>query len=1386
MEKRRQLLVPLVVLTCAFMLMLAPAVAQAEPKTFSLDDQLPTSVYDSLGLPMTDLDEAAAVETAPLDATSDGATTTVLTKNDTYIAAKGHSADTYTLRSRLNRLDDNRRSTGVYDGYGDMVGAYRFYEVSDFRNQDSDGHRRDGALSDNSKDVIKAATNNGFDGKYATSVACDLGSGWDDHVAELRAYGDDHRSMAEGITFHGGFEIQVYALDSSGNRTKVATFGPKTTESQVWADGPIRDGSIKDPKYLNAGYLQELDAVFEIEAADVDNDGIDEIFSYTGAYVDRNGTRYALVDMLSYQKDGGWWRHTVTELDGGPASSYVTNDQLKESAGRKDDRWYRQLLKQSPVITFAAGNLDRKGGEEIAMTVSAPGDHARPKDVAKCYLYTYDATSEALCGMAGLNGEVEGSYIPLYNASTSHSSGSQAMVSAGCDFGTFEITGANGRPQTVDALVIAGWDCGGRSSLSKDSRYRNLSYRYVYYDPAADAFVVSGYQVKKLGKDASHIVYTATEKMGQDRRYVPTLAPLAVSCARLHGLHQVTENDQVLLGGDVYGFSLANGGITDSLGSISLCSNQQNENSNTVGKEQVWIGDVVAGNVSGSDNYEESFLAVVGVHRDEDLRRNDDYYWMDVAHFTAKYEENQVFSYQTAQEGVICEGPRMGERWGTWISLCLPNVNHRGIQAKYEGMDKFYSAPQALAMLQDAPYFADLQESFHYIVLGGTGFERNTSTGDGYSWAIEGEAGVYGSLSGGFLGHVELEGELVGSFGYESQSMRTLEYGVSYESHAGEGNKVVVYTIPMIYYYYEVTNPKDPSTTDELIVPVYLEPTTAIVSQDVWDAAAKKIGAPKVDEVLGNESGDPSTYTADAMGKLKGSAQAFASKQTTTATSSQGATIHQRIATESKEEQSLNFGLVIGARVGVGGGLGKNEATAGLVFGLRGGLSTLMSSSRGFSFEGAVDNLPEQAEGYGFAWKLAVNKSHEMMPQFGDEPTEGQFWIVGYEVSDVTTPDVRAVSGLTLTGATDHSVTLSWNDARLPEGYRYAVAILSDSGTLSDWETVDAGSTSLEWGGEEGKRLEASTTYQFVITAVNPLTGKRSARSAPLRATTLPAGHTLTVSGADVTTPEGSGRQVTISVGDSLAARETGSYAIANAEGGQTYVEPRFTWYRKDLRSSTGQLVGFGPEATYGSADEATLRSQVNAYLGVSAESDEASHTSTLAVPSVSAADDGSVWYCNVSYNNALVSSHPIYLDVTGTVLKAGKDQVSLGRRGMRATLGTNGRQGFYRVDSESILEPADDESDEPGTDDRDGDAGTDDKPDSNGSNGGPVGGGTSTGGQGGSGQPVPGAGPDASSRTGNGGTAGTGDAAVPSAVLGVMAAIAAVLVLIGWRLRRR
>lgn len=157
-------------------------------------------------------------------------------------------------------------------------------------------------------------------------------------------------------------------------------------------------------------------------------------------------------------------------------------------------------------------------------------------------------------------------------------------------------------------------------------------------------------------------------------------------------------------------------------------SGQQYNSSNKhdhKGIEQVWISDVKAGSVSGSDRYNESFIAVVGKHRDEDLRKNDDYYWMTASHFSLD-ENGKV---RRGEEQVISESNRRGTTYGTFISLALPDVDNDSVKITYKDRYKVYTNPRALAVLQDAPYVEDLEQAYGYLVLGGTSYGEERARG---------------------------------------------------------------------------------------------------------------------------------------------------------------------------------------------------------------------------------------------------------------------------------------------------------------------------------------------------------------------------------------------------------------------------------------------------------------------------------------------------------------------------------------------------------------------------------------------------------------------------------------------------------------------------------
>ena len=792
-----------------------------------------------------------------------------------------------------------------------------------------------------------------------------------------------------------------------------------------------------------------------------------------------------------------------------------------------------------------------------------------------------------------------------------------------------------------------------------------------------------------------------------------------MGAARLNGLNQgvdtqsAAENDDVIMGGDIYSFSLSNGVSVDSLGSISHTSDQVNSNLNTKGKEQVWIGDVREGAVSGSSQYEESFLAVTGVHRDEDLGKNDDYYWMDVSHFSAKWSDGTFQGYTTGEEGVINESNRIHDttEYGCWISLCLPNVDHDGMQVRFKAAAEYYTAPQLLAVLQGSPYFQDLQDSYDYLNYGGTAFGSESSTTSGSGWSIEGEAGIFGEASGGFLGRVELEGELKAHAGYEYQNSSTLSYGVDYDAHAAEGNKAVVYAVPIMYYWYEVSDSSNPEWTD-VVMPVFLTPVTSVVSQETWDdtvdeyhldANVSSDGSTpptyKISDVLSNKQGDPSSYGVDALTKttlLPSAKRAFTYQADgkdawSIVSNEEGTSVEQTIAAENETEKTVDVGGSVALQIGAGFGLGENEFVTGTVFELSGGYATLQSSCTGFSFTGTVDNLPEAAEGYGFSWRLAVDQSSSDMPTDGTRPATNQFWIVGYDVTNVKQPEVPMVSGVAMTGASydaatgKDAVTLSWNDILTSDqktnGYTYVVAMYptADDDHYSYAHLVDGSTTSYVWDD-----LSTSSSYRFAVFVADGAGKQVSLRSPILNVTTLPDGDAMAVNGINIQgqantsdASDTSTNKATRRMGESLTLTTSGSYY--DSASSDPDKQPLFRWYRKEASAPSWEEISSGT----------TLSTQ-----------DGKVYTSTYTIDEVEAEDDGTVYRCDVSYNNIVVSSQTVTLDVTHTYSIADPANTHSGTRS-RVNYLNAGQLRFFEpvaTETESGLKPAEGGATDDGT----------------------------------------------------------------------------------------
>lgn len=263
---------------------------------------------------------------------------------------------------------------------------------------------------------------------------------------------------------------------------------------------------------------------------------------------------------------------------------------------------------------------------------------------------------------------------------------------------------------------------------------------------------------------------------------------------------------------------------------------------------------------------------------------------------------------------------------------------------------------------------------------------------------------------------------------YDYRSERTVSASVSYESHAGEGDKAVLYTIPMVYYEYEIEN-EETGGKGVMAAPVSLGAQTSVVNVEAYDRIAKQHNMTPLSYFLTNRSGEPGTYqttlngetpVGDSFGLGKpGVTRAYTHDGFNGAAAQSGASIEQTIEVEEGKEQELELGLTLNGSVVMGAKLAKHELFGGLCFGANAGFTTGNSSSESTEYGGTVDNLPEAAQGkYGFVWRLGVNAvdvdkfEADSGDKLGTKDTD-QFWIVGYDVKDVEMPDAPAVTGFT-------------------------------------------------------------------------------------------------------------------------------------------------------------------------------------------------------------------------------------------------------------------------------------------------------------------------------------------------------------------------------------
>ena len=1025
-----------------------------------VETEIDESTYKALGL-STDIDKSKAAVPYDKDNIS-----TFAEVNEVYVAANGNYRNKYTVRDGFDRIGDFKdRTTKVNSSLGNLYGAYGFYDLGKDNVKVEHGGSGDSNISSNMGNVLKKDSN-GFNGLYATSVAFDGGDGKTNYVAELRVHGDkvfspagwkSIKTVIDGKEYRGKIDVSIFKIAADGTRSSIATLTPTLNKNSTYGDGLL---------YFIRRYQQELDAMFEIEKADLNGDGFEDLLVYCGTYEDRNindqNIRYAIVDVYYGKGNGRFTKGNNISIPGGLASNYESGT---------DGSWCDYGIGRAPVVTLAGGDLEQDGRDEAAVAVSGSVLNYNMAKAGHMTVYTYK--DGGLVPIEGLN--------EVSLGDTDGRKQNYGMYAANCAFGRFKYPGSGAM---VTGLIVGGYYSSNSQYVQREYEATQAAYRYVYYDSLTDNYVLSDYHTRSLGTKSKEIV--KYHEVKSNEYYRPVNAPMALACADLKGMNGNNENDSVLFGAEVYAFSLEDGGITGSeIGSMSICTDQRNQGNDKKKKDQVWIGDVRVGCVdkdAKGNNYRQSFVCVVGVHREKKLNDKDDYYWLDIATFSM-----DGGSPYSSQEGVVCQSNSRQDMYGTFVSLCLPDIDNDSVRLKYEGEYPVYTNPEVYAILQASPYFDDVQEVYEYVNNGGTSYSTSKGSSNTVSANLSISVGAYVSSEIQLIGAGEVEVELSYGASFEYANTKTTEYEITYNAAGGGSDQVVLYCLKYMYYEYSIYDPIA-RKWEPVVMPVCLGPSTSIIDVADYDKVARRSkGLNEIyNNILNNTAGDPATYQT-LGGKLKYAYQSGGNNNYSSVNASSGADQTQTISVTDENEYSTEVFLEANEKLGAGGGGLGNKVIVGVTSSQHAGLGHTRVSSNGVTYSGTVDNVPADCTGFSFDWQLRVNTAKL-------NSDSDSVFVIGYDVKNVVRP-ARMPMGLSVVDTTRNSVSLEWSPSN--DADYYEVCIVDAGGNYNSKAVVPYTVTDYEVKG-----LYSNRTYTFAVRALQA-NGSKSLFSRPATATTL-------------------------------------------------------------------------------------------------------------------------------------------------------------------------------------------------------------------------------------------------------------------------------------------
>ena len=908
--------------------------------------------------------------------------------------------------------------------------------------------------------------------QYSKSEAFSPNTGKDNYVAEM--------------TIDSGSQVYLYIYQVEGGNKRYV-------RSKFVCNASASGGGANDK--ANIIYNWEYDAMYDIAAGDMDGDGYDEI------------AVYAQNKVYVYSFVNGVLSSPIEKATAAPSD-------VNENNGK-----YKKL--KTAVVTLAFGDLNADDKDELV--------------IAENIGY-------------GANNIADGK-VGIYRLETDESTKKNTLVKAMQDDISLEIPGPSGifnnaapmiRYANVatgdidgdyqDELIIAGYV----SAKMNSAKCNRGDIAYMIVKGGSDnQFTHSDWKAVDKNKNRIDLLDRVVDNNNQ------LIPPVALTCAATQGVGYA---EQVFLGGYLYSVTGANEQKTnvenyslDALTRISTNREYKKDNGSKANKEEIFVVNVVAGNFNGNRNGQEQIVYAFGMKHDE-----SDRYWYDIGYINKKApgpeNADQSSGYWYGQEQVMnfessYNRDQNKSRASLYLSLAAVDCDNDSTLMRYKGKTVTWTKPEVLTVLQSAPYFQDLQDTRDYINQGQTAYGKGYGTSDKVTTGASLKVGTYVSYEQDF----SIFGVKVASIQAEAQSTHEFEYGfeaekqksidIKYSGSAGD-DYAVVYAVPYMEYQYETWVPgytlegdnykkylntylsqklgkKENQITDEertkaakelgvtqnttvegswqpSSVMVPMDPKTVLISVDSYDEIAEQTEGlePIRGNILNSTPGEPATY--DTFNSRSGFERIGTDQAVTTG---EGGNISIEGSTETTKTHNFNYSYEFEAKVGAGAG----GLTVGVLGGFGANVGGGFSESTSKSCAATVDNLPSDANKYGFDWRFGTREA-----TLNGNPV----LVLEYQLSNVAQRPSMP-KNLRVDSVTSNSVTLKWDPVVGAGAYKIYQASTTGDNKKRCIATVPGTATSYT-----DTNVNPNNIYTYCVQNVSQVGGE-SIYSTDVRAITL-------------------------------------------------------------------------------------------------------------------------------------------------------------------------------------------------------------------------------------------------------------------------------------------